>query len=159
MNPEYANLTDLKHWASSVSARQDLPGLLRRLILATTGVDGFRAPSGDAVGEPGWDIVLDTPAAYEPWIPAGASRWEGGVGSDPQAKAQSDFAKRTKATPRSVQATQTFVFFTPHVWTDEEAQKWIARKRAETNNKWADIRIIDAVQLETWLETQPGVHI
>lgn len=159
MNPEYANLTDLQHWADSVAARPELPGLLRRLILATVGVDAIRAPSGDAVGEPGWDIVLEAPAAREPWIPAGASRWEGGVGGDPVAKAQSDFVKRTRATPPEVQARQTFVFFTPRRWDGDVSRKWIDRKLVETTNSWAGVRVVDGVQLVSWLETQPGVHI
>lgn len=159
MNPEYANLTDLQHWADSVAARSELPGLLRRLILATVGVNAIRAPSGDAVGEPGWDIVLEAPAAREPWIPAGSSRWEGGVGGDPLAKARSDFVKRTRATPPEVQARQTFVFFTPRRWDGDDSRKWIDRKLAETTNSWAGVRVVDGVQLVSWLETQPAVHI
>ena len=159
MNPEYASLTDLEHWADSVAARPELPTLLRRLILSTVGVDVMRAPSGDAVGEHGWDIVLDAPIAREPWIPAGASRWEGGVGADPQKKAQSDFAKRTEETLPDVQATQTFIFFTPRRWDGDESQAWIERKFAEKTTHWAGIRVVDGVQLVSWLETQPGVHI
>jgi hypothetical protein len=159
MNPEYANLTDLEYWAKSVASRPELPTLLRRLILSTAGVDVIRAPSGDAVGEHGWDIELDAPIGREPWIPGGASRWEGGVGGDPQEKAQSDFAKRTRKTPREVQGTQTFVFFTPRRWDGDDSQKWIDRKLAETTNSWAGIRVVDGVQLVSWLETQPGVHI
>jgi hypothetical protein len=58
-----------------------------------------------------------------------------------------------------VQATQTFVFFTPRHWEGNDSKKWIDRKLAETTNRWADVRVIDGVQLVSWLETQPGVHI
>lgn len=156
MNPELAGESDLREWADRNIAREQLPILLRRLILATTGMDLLRAPGGDAVGEHGWDIRLDTTEVFPPFIPQGQSRWEGGVGEDPRAKAQSDFRKRTEQTPADERKNQTFVFFTPRHFKDSE--DWLEAK-AKENHGWADIKVIDGVILAEWLEKQPAVHI
>lgn len=159
MNVELADLTDLSQWAGRVGSRPDLPILLRKLILATTGADYFRAPGGDAVGDPGWDIVLDSPTATSPWLPDGASRWEGGVSDNIEKKAQSDFTKRTAKTAKAEQETQTFVFFTPRAWDQDEKDAWIERRKKQATAYWADVRVIDGTDVITWLETQPAVHI
>lgn len=157
MNPELASLVDLEQWAERVSSRQYLPILLRRLILTTAEADVFRAPGGDAVGDPGWDIVIDSPGGAKPYVPDGASRWEGGVSEDVYKKAQSDFTKRTRATTQADQEDQTFVFFTPMHWADK--QDWIDKRNEQTTAFWADVQVIDGEDLATWLETQPAVHI
>lgn len=156
MNPRLADLADLREWADRLGSRSQLPILLRRLLLTSTGADVLRAPGGDAVGEYGWDITLDLPGGVPPFAPAGSSRWEGGVGIDPRKKAQSDFKKRTDATPATVRATQTFVFFTPRHFEDSE--DWMQAKKKEGHG-WADIRVVDGVIIEEWLESRPDVHI
>lgn len=159
MNVELADIVDLQQWAGRVGSRADLPILLRKLILATTGADYFRAPGGDAVGDPGWDIVLDSPTTSSPWIPAGSSRWEGGVSKNVVKKAQSDFTKRTRAATTSEQEAQTFVFFTPRTWDQDVKNEWIRRRVDQKTAHWADVRVVDGTDLITWLETQPAVHI
>jgi hypothetical protein len=156
VNPQLADLADLREWADRLGSRSRLPILLRRLLLASTGADVLRAPGGDAVGEHGWDITLDLPDGVPPFAPAGSSRWEGGVGIDPRKKAQSDFKKRTDETAAAVRATQTFVFFTPRHFEDSE--DWIQAKVKEGRG-WADIKVVDGVMIEEWLEFRPDVHI
>lgn len=156
MNPQLADLSDLRDWANRLVSRSQLPILLRRLILVTTGADLLRAPGGDAVGEHGWDIRLDVPGGCLPFVPDGSSRWEGGAGVDVRKKAQGDFKKRTDETPAAERAKQTFVFFTPRHFEDSE--DWLEAKEKEKKG-WAAVRVVDGVILEQWLENQPAVHI
>lgn len=156
MNPQLADLSDLREWGDRNVSRPQLPLLLRRLLLASIGADLLRAPAGDAVGEHGWDIQLDVPAGLPPFVPPGKSRWEGGVSGDPRAKAQSDFKKRTEQTTAGERADLSLVFFTPRHFEDAEA--WIDAKKKEKHG-WKDILVVDGVILEEWLESQPAVHI
>jgi hypothetical protein len=80
-----------------------------------------------------------------------------GTSEDPQDKATKDYKNRTDD-PRNVNpAETTFVFATPRPFGEEETkkQKWIEERKKQ--GVWADIRIVDGIDLEAWLEEHEAV--
>lgn len=147
---------DIEIWASHGNrvAEEILPELVRRLIQASrkeAGVSELHIPSGDSVGQPGWDgkVLAAKPHIY---IPAGVSAWEMGIG-EPQNKATSDYTKRTEKPLNIIPEDSTLVFVSAQRWPEKD--KWTAKKLKD--GKWSNIRVIDADDLEAWLETSPAV--
>jgi addiction module HigA family antidote len=131
-----------------LDARQLLPVLLRRLV-HTTGHDlrqvdfaGYDNP--ERKGSDGI-IESDAPTA---WIPDGKSFWEFGVNKNPQVKAEKDYAARVASVPAAERAQSTFVFVTRRNWPGKDA--WLKQKNAL--NEWKAVRVLDASDLEQWLE-------
>ncbi|MEU0672068.1 hypothetical protein ABZ330_04135 [Streptomyces sp. NPDC006172] len=145
---------ELEGWAERLVARDELPGLIRTLVIGSTAellsVD-FR--SGEGIGMPGWDGQADA-VHGNPWVPAGKSVWEMGVNEDVTDKADSDYAARTKDPQGVVPSETTFIFVTPRRWPARD--NWVATKRAE--KIWKDVRAYDADTLEAWLDSNPAVH-
>ncbi|MFC8368094.1 hypothetical protein ACFUIT_08860 [Streptomyces sp. NPDC057239] len=145
---------ELEGWAERLVARDELPGLIRTLVIGSTAellsVD-FR--SGEGIGMPGWDGQADT-IQGNPWVPVGKSVWEMGVNEDVTDKADSDYAARTKDPQGVVPSETTFIFVTPRRWPMRD--NWAATKRAE--KVWKDVRAYDADTLEAWLDSNPAVH-
>jgi addiction module HigA family antidote len=140
---------EIESWAASnISARTRLSVFLRTLVNSTgVGLTGVDFPGNDDAERPGWDGFV-VASEGTPWIPRGTSGWEFGCNSDPKAKADGDYARRTKATEKSVRAESTFVFVTPRSWTAKNT--WESDRRGE--NQWKDVRVLDASNLEQWLE-------
>lgn len=139
--------TQLVDWADERRAQDTLPLLVRRLVLATVDPLQIDFASGDSVNRPGYDGFLQT-VEGAPLVPAGQSVWEFGVNQSPTSKANEDYATR-KANPGEVVPSETtFVFVTPRRWQGKA--EWAAEKRAETF--WLDVRALDAVDLEQWLD-------
>lgn len=149
--------TDLVHWAGTRNAESDLPLLIRRLILASVENVGHLAiPSGDSIFRPGWDGLLN--AAKSSWpVPEGISVWELGKTKDVLTKANEDFNKRTTKPRGVLPEDATFVFVTPRRWPDKKQDKaaWCSARIAESN--WRDVRVLDADDLEVWLDQSPSV--
>ncbi|RYH67250.1 MAG: DNA-binding protein [Alcaligenaceae bacterium] len=148
---------DIADWSArgNKAAQSLLPELVRRLIdesrprITLTKV---HIPIGDATSQAGWDGMV-TAKGEDRYIPNGASAWEMGVG-EPAGKAQGDYVKRTK-TPINVKPKETtFTFVTTQDWPEGSA--WITRKKKETNYSWKDIRVLDATDLEAWIEVSPA---
>jgi hypothetical protein len=151
MNP-LLTATDLVHWADRRQAQETLPLLVRRLVLATVNPLAIDFASGDSINRPGYDGFLQTMDG-ELLVPAGQSVWEMGTNRAVSQKANEDYDLR-KATPGSVvPAETTFVFVTPRRWQGKS--NWADAKRAE--HFWRDVHVIDAVDLEQWLDRCPAV--
>jgi hypothetical protein len=148
-----ATAADLQSWASLRDAQATLPQIVRRLVTATANdLTRISVRAGEGVGLPGWDGVVEA-AGWSAFVPEGTSVWEMGVG-EPQAKAQSDYRKRTDDPSDVDPATTSFVFVSPRRWSGKD--DWVRRRMAE--GTWRDVRVVDADDLETWLETAPAVH-
>jgi len=152
-NPELVDATDLAEWAGRLASKPLLPRLVRKLIVATPDVTEVSARAGEGIGLSGWDGEVKTRKS-SPFVPRYSSRWEMGTGADPGRKAQQDYRKCTKAYPAAVRKKITFVFVTPRPW--ETKSDWRDRKLRE--KKWRDVRVIDADDLEAWLDEAPAVH-
>lgn len=146
--------SQLKQWADRVSARTELPRLVRRLILET-GRDvvqlGF--PAGEGVSAGGWDGSVRAHAST-PFIPKGLSVWELSVNKSPGRKANEDYAKRTTTPDGSPSGDATYVAVSLRPWTKraEWAQENLKDKR------WGAVRAYGVDDVETWLENAPVTH-
>lgn len=137
-----------------------IPELIYRLITASIQQPNeLRIPS--AFNQPGWDGIVDSPIAFEPFVPEGRSVWEIGTGNDPQKKATSDFLKRTKTTNSKLRSETTYIFVTSRSasqggWSETDQEKWINRRQ---NKGWRAIKILDATRLEHWISRFPSIDI
>lgn len=153
-HPTFVNATDIANWASRRIAQQLVPQLLRRLILVTcNSLSRIEFPAHEAVQIGGWDGIVED-AKETPFVPAGNSVWEIGTNSSVKRKADDDYEKRTQNPLGIVPSETTYVFVTPRRWGGKE--NWKTARNAE--GIWKDVRVYDADDLETWLETASGVH-
>lgn len=151
---------DLERWANSRRAQERLPALVRRLIHATTTTaTHVGLPAGDAVQQGGYDGVVVISETHHA-VPDGMSIWEFGVSANPKGKADNEYERRKSKQPYSAAgpvdpSTTTFVFVTPRRWNAKT--KWLKSRRAESY--WRDVRVLDADDLEAWLEQAPAAHV
>ena len=144
---------DIAHWADTPDARNQLPDLIRRLILATDpSVTRCEMPSGSATDLPGWDGIVDS-ANGTAYVSAGRSGWEFGTANRPKSKADGDFDKRTQEPLGLDPSTTAFTFVTPRLWP--EGHEW-SRER-EQQGPWAVVRVLNASDLSAWLDEAPAV--
>ena len=135
--------------ATNIQARDHLPVLLRRLIHATgRDLRHVDFPGYDDAQRHGWDGWVEAGAAT-PWVPEGRSGWEFGVDQRPRAKAERDYRARLKTISPAERAECAFVFVTPRNW--EGKDRWARGKEAAGD--WKAVRVLDASDLEQWLET------
>ncbi len=139
---------DLEHWADSISARERLPVLLRRLVHAT-GRDLTRVdfPGFDNSQRPGWDGWVEAGTETR-WIPEGMSGWEFGTSKRPRQKAETDYGRRL-ALPLEERRLCTFIFVTPRNWSGKD--EWAKEKEA-AGDGWKAVRAYDASDIEQWLD-------
>jgi hypothetical protein len=151
----------LTSWAERIDARIRLSEIIAKLVRASAeGISAFRFPTGDSAQIPGYDGRLTAIPAemYREFLPEGDSVWEFGTTTDYYTKANEDYAKRTESPGDSVNTSQTtFVFVTPHVWSrnNPTLPEWEAQKRGE--HYWKNVKVLDAIGLENWLENCSGV--
>ncbi len=141
--------TDIEVWADELRARHELPVLVRILIHSTccSGLRLVDFPGNEDAQRSGWDGRL-TATLGNPWVPEGKSGWELGTAKEIKSKADVDYNKRTSKTGEVERLHTTFVFVTPRRWPVKES--WLCDKRSE--GKWQDVRVLDANDLEQWIE-------
>ncbi len=137
-------------WADTIDARAQLPALLRMLINSTgqklTRVD---FPAFDNSQRIGWDGWVMSESVTQ-WIPRGKSGWELGCGKNPKKKAQKDYRDRTLKVPKEERRNTAFVFVTPRNWSNKSKTDWVKDKKS--GKEWKDVSVLDANDLEQWLE-------
>jgi len=156
--------THLKTWAGSKPAESRFPHIIKTLICAVIQPEKLRMPSGDAVWVPGFDGLVENGQTNR-FVPTGLSAWELGTDADFRDKANRDYMKRSKdkaedgeekKTVQKLDRSQvTFVFVTPLVWKDKE--EWVSNRTSE--RIWKDVKVIDGVDIQDWLETAPAVNL
>ena len=144
----------LSEWGRTRRAEGELPELVSRLIRSELFAAGFiRAPSDERIIEPGPDIAVTAPRRTR-HIPEGPSVWEVGTAKDVRKKAKGDVERHH--VPAGWQPdTTSFVFVTTESWTG--ANEWTFQQRAE--HPWRSIRVLDATDLQSWIEESLGVQI
>lgn len=141
----------LKQWADRVSARSELPRLVRRLILETgRGVVQLGFPAGEGVSAGDWDGSVRATEAT-PFVPDGLSAWELSVNKSPGKKAEEDYAKRTSTPDGSPTREATYVAMSLRPWT--KRAEWARDKHKD--KRWRAVRPLNLDEIETWLETAP----
>jgi excisionase family DNA binding protein len=153
VGPEMVNATDLNVWATTRDAHGKFPELMRRLLASTPGITNLSIRAGEGVALSGWDGRADSQGT--PYLPPGVLLFEFGAGRNTRSKADEDFAKRAKRPLGATPAASTFVFVTPRRWPG--AARWEADRRKDAI--FADVRVLDADDLEGWLQATPAVHL
>lgn len=149
----FVNALAIRHWADRLDARSTLPMVLRRLVRATVErTTELDLPALESVQRSGFDGVVECEKGNA-WVPNGRSVWELGVNKGVKSKADEDFGKRTKETPKAEQEFTTYVFVTPRHW--ENKKEWASEQ--SDKGYWRDVRAFDADDLEQWLESAPPV--
>jgi hypothetical protein len=154
INRQLATAEDLVSFAQHLAAREFLPHVISRLLVATPGVTAVSVRAGDAVGLIGFDGRVEA-SVGTPFVPEGHSVWEVGTGKDPQKKANHDLRVRTKEPADADPSETAFVVVSMRRFDDKDG--WASKARART--PWRQIRVIDADDLQAWLEATPQVHI
>ena len=148
--PAFLTITaqQIQGWADNINARHMLPVLLRKLVHSTS-QDLLQVdfPGYDNAQRTGWDGQIEA-GAGTPWIPEGKSCWEFGVNRNPSSKANSDYTARIRTVSPSERRECTFVFVTPRNWPGKTT--WARNKNA--TGDWKAVRVLDASDLEQWLE-------
>lgn len=143
---------DLELWAQRREAQSQLPVLVRRLLLATAPLLMIDVRGDSGVQYGGWDGEVLSRIAT-PWCPAGLSYWEFSVTTDDR-KLNDDFRKRhTNARPDA-----TYVAVVGGRYVHPRGKRgWEAARRGDGG--WADVRLLDADDLATWLGESPIVSL
>lgn len=128
--------------------------MTRRLIHGSADVTAISMPSGDSIGSPGWDGIVEA-AKASAWVPAGSSYWEVSCEAEPTSKANREYNKRIGQTDSELRASGTFIFVTPRKWPQKTS--WIDEKQSA--GEWQGIRAYDAFDLEEWLEQTSPVAL
>uniref|UniRef100_UPI004048447E hypothetical protein n=3 Tax=Roseivirga sp. TaxID=1964215 RepID=UPI004048447E len=134
-----------------------LPELIRKMIIAScSSFPDIHIPVGDSIYKPGWDGECNSDERYE-YVPQGISLWEWGRDDDFLGKCNEEYKKRTSQTDESVRSNSTFVFVTPKRWVKPKQNKDTKVKSFQSKNEWREVKIYDADDLETWIESHPAI--
>ncbi|MFC6161147.1 hypothetical protein [Kribbella jiaozuonensis] len=112
-------------------------------------------PAAESVALSGLDGVVQVKGGAAPYVPAGDSVWEMGTNAARLAKADDDYAKRTKQTSAVDRAATTYVCVLSRRWGSGE--EWAVGKKAQSDG-WKDIKCLTADELALWMEDCPGVE-
>lgn len=151
------NTTDLELWAETTECKYHLPHLIRKLIIATVGIDSIKSiqfPYGEEVQTGGYDGELLT-SSENLFVPIGESVWEFGTTNKKKAKADEDYEKRKNNPLAKDPKITTYVNINGKKYRDKRI--WVNEKVAD--NFWKDVRYIDAVDIDQWLELAPSVEL
>jgi hypothetical protein len=155
---KYIQSTNLIQWADTKSAEGLFPLLLRKLIICSCGTfPDIHLPAGDGVYKPGVDGGCTTEKGGW-YVPDGMSIWEFGRSENFKVKFEGDFKKRDEEIEPAEKAKSTFIFVTLRRWTKAPMKDAHAKKK-QKDSGWGGVRILDADDLETWLEFCPQVAV
>lgn len=147
--------TDLQNWAKTRDSEQYLPLLLRRLIINNVGFNNIqyiKMPGGDSIWKPGVDGKILTRIdsvlgeKYKTYIV------ECGQCVKNKQKFETDLRKRTNQLEGIKQENSVFVFITTSEVQDADKVLQDTKKKVINSDLWADIKLYDADDIETWLD-------
>ena len=158
---KWLDADQIEAWSRRVDARTRLSEIVAQLVRASAaGMTDYDFPTGDSAQRPGFDGRLTAVPAhgFEQFLPEGTSVWEYGTRQDYHEKANEDYETRTENPGAAIDLAQTtLVIVTGRRWnrTNPTLADWIAAKREE--QRWKDVRALDAIALEAWLDLCPAV--
>lgn len=151
----FVRALDLQRWADETDARGRLPQLLRRLIFASCFPLRVEFPTREDVQLAGWDGIVDVAEGNE-FVPTGVSLWELSATKRTVEKATLDLAKRGENPLGFNKSETTVVVVTPRKWPTRTAKRSWEQQQA-TDGGWRAVRVMDAADLESWIERAPSV--
>jgi hypothetical protein len=153
----FITTNDIENWANTVDCKYHLPHLIRKLILATVNqnqIKNIQFAYGEDVQTGGYDGEL-TSTSENTYVPLGESVWEFGTTNNKKAKANEDYEKR-KANPLGKTPSETtYININGKKYRDKN--KWVVEKQAE--GFWKNVRYLDALDIEQWLELAPTIEL
>jgi len=150
--------TDIDNWTSKEPRRAQelLPKLIWKLVLASSKtIEDHHFPFEKAVQYSGYDgylVTSDTSLFY----PKGTSVWEFGTNEDIKSKFNDDYRKRSENSNKIDTHETTFCFVTSRIWNHREGITEFTKAKQE-DGVWKSVRILDANNLEIWLNECPSV--
>ncbi|WP_419947003.1 hypothetical protein [Candidatus Poriferisodalis sp.] len=172
-----AERNHILQWANGLRARDELPALIRDLIVETTPTQDLiriDCPTAEGIGRPDFDLEVETRLGT-PWAPRGLSRWEVSTSADVTRNADSNYGRRTSEA--RLDASQvTYVHLTPRAWPEstktpsgasgsaeptgtgrqQAKRQWQAQRSEERH--WREVRALDADDLLNWLIQAPATR-
>ncbi|MDE0319743.1 MAG: hypothetical protein OXI97_07660 [Acidimicrobiaceae bacterium] len=174
-----AERNHILQWANGLRARDELPALIRDLIVETTPTQDLiriDCPTAEGIGRPDFDLEVETRLGT-PWAPRGLSRWEVSTSADVKRNADSNYGRRTsEARPDAGEIT--YVHLTPRAWPEttkkphsksspadpvsaapsrRQAKRQWQEQRSE-EGRWREVRALDADDLFNWLIQAPATR-
>lgn len=153
----------LEQLAEQTAGRDRLGELVRNLIYCwlPKRMLGMSFLSGDVNNFPGWDGWARIAPSETDLIEhrsENRSVWQISVERSAIGKIRRDFKKSLKVSlpPDWSRATTTYVALTPRKLKD--ARKLEAELRRTRGNSWHDVRVIDAIDLEQWIDKCPAAE-
>lgn len=148
----------LNDWSDSPIARVEFPALVASLIRASVAdISALRFPNGATGDMRGWDghVVCDVAAGR---VSAGDSFWELKTGKTAYAEGLKEFEARSKAMAPADRTQATYNFVTSRSWNSDKKrpEDWVD-ECAGKGYGWKEIRCLDAIAVEDWLEQSPPV--
>ena len=146
--------TNIERWIldNPINSRNQLPVLLRRLVLSSLSADQIREcdfPGNDESQRHGPDGFVNCKKGNA-YVPEGESHWEFGVNEDYLSKIKSDFKAASTKHPKDKTKYITYIAVTPRKMTPGEIKD--LKEKLNKENLWKEVRIYDANRLEQWLE-------
>jgi len=152
---QIVNSSELAKYADTRESEAVIPELVWMLVRESPpDLTVCRIPYGDAIGQPGYDGLVETESGFRQFVPKRKSYWEIGTGGNPQDKATRDFKKRSRQMSTEELQEATYVFATPHGWNEPSQRKWTSRRK---DSGWKSVKILDDVQLADWLREFPAI--
>lgn len=148
---------EIENWADTIECKYYLPQLIRKLIIATidfNSIKHLQFSYGEDVNTGGYDGELLT-ESENLFVPFGETVWEFGTTNNKKGKADEDYEKRKLNPLYKIPNETTYVNINGKKYQNKK--KWIAEKKAE--NFWKDVRYLDAIDIDQWLELAPQVEI
>ena len=148
---------DIENWADTIECKYYLPQLIRKLIIATidfNSIKHLQFSYGEDVNTGGYDGELLT-ESENLFVPFGETVWEFGTTNNKKGKADEDYEKRKLNPLDKVPSETTYVNINGKKYRDKK--KWVAEKKVE--NFWKDVKYLDAIDIDQWLELAPQVEI
>src|ERR1017187_639587 len=149
----------LEDLARRTEGRDRLGELLRRLVYCwvPNRVSGIGFLAGDVNNFPGWDGWVHLSKASSDSVDH-FSVWQLSIEASAADKIKRDFKKSLKADlPEGWSRSQT-TYVAVTVRKLKNRDKLETELRNCRGNRWADVRIIDAIGLEQWIEKCPAVE-
>jgi len=153
----FISTNDIEAWANMVDCKYHLPHLIRKLILATINnvdIKNINFPYGEDVQTGGYDGELSSESGNM-FVPLGESVWEFGTTNNKKGKADEDYNKRKEEPLDKIPEETTYININAKKYRDKT--KWTKEKKED--GFWKDVRYIDAIDIEQWLELAPYVEL